>query len=601
MAGVVARIPEHFILQVQQATDIVDLIGQHVSLRQRGKNFQGLCPFHREKTPSFSVSPIKQFFKCFGCGAGGGVFQFVMQQQKCTFPEAVRQLAERAGIRMPDTGGPPTEAGMDRADLLRLMEFAVGFYRQQLQGPEGAEALAYARQRELTDESMERFGIGYAPQAWDRLCRSALSSGFSEKQLLAVGLVAERQSGGCYDRFRNRLMFPIMDVAGRVIAFGGRALSSEERAKYLNSPETVLFDKSSNLYGMSWARQEVSRGDQVVVVEGYFDVLMPVQAGIEAVVATLGTALTERHVRMLSRLASDVVVVFDADAAGVAAAGRAMELFIQQQINVRVAAIPDGKDPCDFVLAAGADAFRAMIDEAPDALEYAWRKQSAEMAGSGDLVGKRQAAEEFLRLVGTSAAYGAIDPVRQGLLVNRLSHTLGISSEHVAGQMRRYARRVPTASGGEPPMETEPAFEEDPVGPATGLVTAQRIILEVLIADPEMFDQAARSVGVEDFTEQRLRIVASHVWRLGAEGELGMDTLLGLEGGPEWGRLVTDLASVGSDRGNYAETLAEAVEYIDYHRRRGEQRALRDARDDDSLRRFTQQRKRPDARRRPSV
>jgi len=595
----VGLLPESFILQVQQATDIVDLIGQYVTLRKRGKDHVGLCPFHSEKTPSFAVSPTKQFFKCFGCGAGGGAFQFLMQHLKCTFPEAVRQLAERAGIPAPTETGPPAEVGMERGDLLRLTRFAADFYRQQLRAPAGEAALAYARGRGLTDESIDRFELGYSPDAWDGLVRAARAAGYGERQLLAAGLVSQREAGGVYDRFRNRLMFPICDVGGRVIAFGGRALAAEERAKYLNSPETALFDKSSTLYGLNWARQAIGQLDQSILVEGYFDVVTPAQAGVANVVATLGTALTDRHVRMLSRLASDVVLVFDSDAAGVAAAERGLELFIAQEVNVRVAAVPDGKDPCDYVLAAGADAFRRLIAEAPDALEYVWQRRSGELADGATLVQKRRAAEEFLRVVATSTAYGAIDPVRQGLLVNRLAHMLGVRAEEVTGQMRRFARRVPTASG-QPAEPAEPQPTEPPGGGGPmRLAAAQRRVLEVLIAQPEFFEQTAGRIRLEDFTDPVLAAVARVVWQFGNEGNLDIESLLNLEAGPEWGRLVTDLATVGQDRGNHAATIAGAVEWIEHDRRQRDLSTSRDDDDDDWLRQFTEKRKEPDVRRAP--
>ncbi|MFW6155052.1 MAG: DNA primase [Planctomycetota bacterium] len=586
-----ARLPEQFIHQVQQATDIVDLVGRYVTLRRRGKDHVGLCPFHQEKTPSFTVSPSKQMFKCFGCGAGGGVFQFVMLQQKVTFPEAVRLLAEQAGIPVPTADGPPAEAGMDRGELVRLMRFAADFYREQFHTPAGAAALAYARLRELTEESIERFELGAAPDAWDALYRAARRAGFREKQLLAVGLVSERDSGGCYDRFRNRLMFPIIDAAGRVIAFGGRALDEEQRAKYLNSPETVLFDKSSNLYGLQWARQPISRTGRVVVVEGYFDALMPAQAGMGNVVATLGTALTERHVRMLSRLASDVTLVFDSDTAGATAAERGLELFIAQEMHVRIGAVPDGKDPCDYVLSAGVEAFAELVEAAPDALEYVWEKRSAQFAGADNLIEQRKAADEFLRVVVASAAYGAIDAVRQGMLLNRLAHLMGLPVEHLTRQVRRHLRRVPTASA--PPAE-------QPV--VLGEAGAQRRILEVLVAEPDLFDHAARQVGPEAFTDPVLAAVAREVWRLGDAGDLNLETLLSVGGEDDWGRIVTDLAAAAEHRGNHAATLAEDLAYLESCHDRRRLEALKEAArggDEESLRRYAASRQTPDVRRLP--
>jgi len=595
-----AMLPEQFIHQVQQATDIVELVGQYVTIRRRGKDFTGLCPFHREKTPSFSVSPTKQIFKCFGCGAGGGVFQFVMMTQKVTFPEAVRQLAERAGIPVPVADGPPVEAGMERSELLRLMRFAAEFYQTQLREPAGAAALQYARGRQLTDRSIERFELGYAPDAWDGLYGAARRAGFRDKQLVAAGLVSPREGGGgCYDRFRNRLMFPIIDVAGRVIAFGGRALDEAERAKYLNSPETVLFDKSSNLYGLNWARKAISDTNRVAVVEGYLDALIPAQAGIENVVATLGTALTERHVRMLSRLADDVTLVFDSDSAGAAAAERGLELFIAQQMQVRIGAVPDGKDPCDYVLSAGGEAFGRLIAEAPDALQYVWRKRSAEFAAGGNLIEQRKAAEEFLRVVVTSAAYGAIDAVRQGMLINQLAHLMGVPAADLSRRVRQFTRRLGTSSGrqaGPPPSAPGAA------GAALGVVGSQRRILEVLIVQPDLFEQAARRIAPEEFTDPVLAAAAAQVWRLGAVGDLSLESLLSVQAGPEWGRLVTDLADTGQRRANYAATLSADLDYLEHRKDRARLDALKraaQANDEESLRRFTSRRRTPDARRLP--
>lgn len=592
-----ARMPEHFIHQVQQATDIVDLIGQDVAIRQKGKDYLGLCPFHQEKTPSFSVSPTKQIFKCFGCGAGGGVFQYVMLQQKCTFPEAVRLLAERAAIPIPAEGAEPGDPSTSRAQLIRLMDFAAEFYQQQLHTPAGADALAYARKRELTDKSIERFGVGYAPDAWQGLADAARKAGYSDKQLIAAGLAAEGNHG-LYDRFRHRLMLPIVDAAGRIIAFGGRALRGDERAKYLNSPETDLFDKSSNLYGMHWARQSIVDTGRAVVVEGYFDAIMPAQFGMDNVVATLGTALTERHVRRLSRLAGEVVLVFDADVAGAAAAERALELFVAQQVNVRVATIAEGKDPCDYVLSAGIEAFGELVDNAPDALEYVWAQRFRDYAKSDSLVGKRQAVEQYLRLVVNSAAYGTIDPVRQGLLVNRLSQLLQIPPEDLGRQLRNLSRKVPTQ-----PTAGDPAgIAGAPQGGTSGSQAAplaQRHVLEVLIAAPEHFHDAAERISPEEFTDPLLRAVAQQVWRLGNEDDLSLESLLALQAEAHWGALVTDLFRAGEVRGNYQRTLADALASIAMAVERREIRQLRSRGDDDALRELTRRLRQPDVRRRP--
>ena len=598
-----ARFSDSFVNQVAQANDIVEVVGQYVALKKRGKEYLGLCPFHDDRRPSLNVSPAKQIFKCFACGAGGGVFQFLMLYHKHTFPEAVGELARRASIPLPrPEHGEPVDRSLSAEALGKLTTFAARFYRDQLTAPAGAAALAYARQRELTDESIRRFGLGYAPDGWDGLRSAALGAAFTDRQLVSAGLAAQRDSGGTYDRFRNRLMFPILDVGGRVIAFGGRALDPADRAKYLNSPETDLFDKSANLYALNWSRQEIIRTAQAVVVEGYLDALMCLQAGVGNVVATLGTALTDRHVALLGRYAQDVVLVFDADVAGQAAAERAIELFLSQRVNVRVAGIggdPRGevKDPCDFVLASGADALRELLAGAPDALEHAWSRRREEYLQAPTLAQKRAVVEEFLRLVVSSAAYGAIDALRQGLLVGHVSELLGLPVGDVTAQMRRIARRL--GRGGAP--AGEPVQDDRP---DTGTGRAQRWILGVLLNEPGRFAEAAESVSPALFDEPALRALAEEVWRLGGEDRLDVTALLACPQAGQWGTLVTDLQLAGERRGHYARTLADAAEVLLRRRRRAELEGLKaepGPRRRELMKRIAEEGRKPDGRRLPRM
>jgi len=566
----VPRFSEQFIQQVAQATDVVDLVGQYVPLTRKGKEFVGLCPFHDDRKPSLNVSPAKQIFKCFACGAGGGVFNFLMLYDKLEFPEAVRALAERAHIPLPAASADSTPRdGWSKNDLLPVMDFAWQFFREQLHAPAGAGALQYARQRGLTDESIQRFGLGYAPASWDALIRAAKEKRIGEAGLLAAGLVVRRETGsGSYDRFRNRLIFPIQDLTGKVVAFGGRALAEEEPAKYLNSPDTLLFDKSSQLFAMNWSRGPIVSAGQVVVVEGYLDALIPLQAGVGNVVATMGTALTDRHVRLLSRYATEAALVFDADAAGVAAAERALEIFLSQRIHVRVATIPAGKDPCDFVLGEGPKAFRALIAHAPDALQYIWdRRMAAYRAAKGNLSDQRGLVEDFLRLVVSSSAYGAIDEIRRGQLAQHIGHMLNVSAVDLQEQMRRAYRRVPRAGAAAPPDAREPRRSLQ--------AAAESQVLEVLLNRPDLFDEAAERIDPDDFAEGTLRAVAEEIWRRARSGSLCLEELLGCERMARHGQLLTDLAAVGEDRGNFEQTLAGGVEHIVYRRNRQEMERLK--------------------------
>ena len=589
------RFPEYFVQQVAQATDIVELISQYVALKRRGREFVGLCPFHDDTSPSLTVAPAKQLFKCFACGAGGGVFQFVMLYEKLPFIEAIRTLAERAHVPLPKQtpNQPPEKPGLSKNDLLAVTAFAAGFYRDQLHSPAGRNALDYARGRGLTDESIERFGVGWAPPAWDGLCRAAASKGITESQLVAAGLVARRESGGCYDRFRNRLMFAIADPAGRVVAFGGRALDEADHAKYLNSPESVLFDKSGLLYGLNWAREGIVASGQAVVVEGYLDALLPLQAGISNVVATLGTALTDRHVRLLGRYAREGVLVFDADLAGANAAQRALEIFLAQRLHVRVATIPAGKDPCDYCLAEGAGAFSALVDAAPDALQYVWRRRQAQFeAAEGQPAERHRIVEDFLRLVVESAAYGAIDEVRRGQLAQHIGHMLNVDARDLQQQMRRLSRRV---------RRDGPAAEGQGQAVETGHL-AERQVLEVLLNRPDLFGTVAGRLEPGDFRSRSLQAIADRVWALGRADRLALEELLA--GEPDTGRasLMADLATTGERRGNFGATLTGALAHFLYRRQQREIQELKASEmGDDQLRQIEEYLRCPDVRKRPRI
>jgi len=598
----VARFSEQFIQQVAQATDIVELIAQYVALTKRGREYVCVCPFHDDHKPSMYVAPAKQIFKCFACGAGGGVFQFLCLYEKMSFPEAVKALAERANIPLPADSyqAPVTPGGMSKNDLAEVVTIAAKFFRTQLRSQAGAAAMAYAKDRGLTDDSIERFGLGFAPPAWDSLLKSGQSKNVREAQFAAAGLAIERDNGGYYDRFRNRLMFPILDPAGKVIAFGGRALDPEDRAKYLNSAESILFDKSSNLYALNWAREGIVSTGTAVVAEGYLDALIPHQAGISNIVATLGTSLTERHVRLLSRYAHEAVLVFDADTAGAKAADRGLEMFLSQRINVRVATIPAGKDPCDFVLAEGGEAFAQLISEAPDALQYAWdRRQAAWQEAGGNLADRGAVVEDFLRIVVASTSYDAIDEIRRGQLAQHIAHMLNVPAPDLQQQMRRMARRMHRAN-------TQNARAAQAVSeswtPDTATGQAERDLLEVLINMPDMFDIASERIDWQDFTDPRLRLVAQRVWALGEDQRLSLEDLLADEAMLEVGGLLTDLSASGEKKGNYDQTLHGAVSHILYVRENRQLTpAAEDRYSDEALKNVLQRHRMADIRRHPKI
>jgi DNA primase len=361
-------INDHVLAELRSASDIVEVIGEHTKLKKAGRSWKGLCPFHNERTPSFTVDRDKGLYHCFGCGAGGDVIHFVRQIDRLDFPEAVEALANRFGVKIPKRAsrGPRDDR---REKLLEALAAAQRFYQAALEKP-GSRAAAYLVERGVPEDAARRLGLGHAPDSWDALLR-ALSPAYPESLLAEAGLIQPKSEGkGCYDRFRDRLLFVVRDDRGRPAGFGGRALSAGQEPKYLNSPESPVFVKKRLLYGLSEARDAIRRKERVVLVEGYFDHLALLEAGIEETVASMGTALTPEQTEKLRRLAPRVVVCYDGDAAGRAATSSALVLLFAQGFRARVARLPEGEDPHDVLSNSGAAALSGRIEEAPEALEW---------------------------------------------------------------------------------------------------------------------------------------------------------------------------------------------------------------------------------------
>ncbi|WP_300672981.1 DNA primase [Desulfoluna sp.] len=366
-------IPESVITDIKHATDIVQVVSETVQMKKTGSNFAGLCPFHSEKTPSFTVSPTKQIYYCFGCGAGGSVFNFVMKRDGLTFPETVRALGSRCGIEVPERALSPEEKEKigAREKIFLANRLAADFFTQTLKGSVGTQALAYLRNRGISEETMERFGLGYAPDSWDAVSQCLSSHRVPVDIAVNSGLlIAKEETGRFYDRFRNRIVFPIVDTAMQVSGFGGRVMD-DALPKYLNSPETPVYHKARSLYGLHAAREGIRQSGMAFVVEGYFDVLALFQHGITQATATLGTALTRDHVRLLSRCGAErFVLVFDSDQAGIRAALRSVPVFQKEYMTAKVLVLPTGHDPDSFVRESGPEAFLSMAENAMDLLEF---------------------------------------------------------------------------------------------------------------------------------------------------------------------------------------------------------------------------------------
>jgi DNA primase len=421
-----------FVERVREASDIAAVVGEYVALRKAGARLAGLCPFHREKTPSFYVNPSMQVFHCFGCGVGGDVFSFLMQHEKMTFPEAVRHLATRAGIALPERRGASSD-GLER--IRETLRMARSWFRSQLEGPTGAEGRDYLDRRGILPATRETYGLGLAPDSWDGLLRHARAVA-SERTLIEAGLAVESESGRVYDRFRHRLIIPIETAGAAPLGFGGRALGDTE-PKYLNSPETLVYRKGAVLYGAGPAREGTRAEGRVVVVEGYFDVIGLMQGGVPGVVGTCGTALTQEQAMQLKRLSDRVVLVFDGDAAGLRAALRALPILVGPVSDVQVVLPPPGKDPDLWIREDGADAVRSGLDRAKSPLAF------LEDLVTNGVLSRREAAGRAADLAALIA-----DPIHRDLWVQEAAGRYGISAEAFSQAVRgRLARPAASGSG----------------------------------------------------------------------------------------------------------------------------------------------------------
>ncbi len=446
------KFPQTFIDEVRAAADIVTVISDSVSLRKAGNSYKGLCPFHGEKTPSFNVMRDRGFFHCFGCGVGGDVFKFVELQEKVGFQEAVRMLAGRFGIPIPEMeGGEQRESAAEREALVKIHEHALAYFREQLAAPAGARWREYLlKNRGLKPATIDELQIGFAPQTRDALRQRLLKAGFNAHQLVTSGLVTRRDDGSEVDRFRNRLMIPIMRDTGTVIAFGGRALEPDQVPKYLNSPETPIYVKSRTLYGLNLTKNHLRKGNFALIVEGYFDFAQVHQAGGFPVVATCGTALTTQQAQILRRFASKAVLCYDPDTAGQAAAERSSELLVQENFDVNVMVLPGGEDPDTFIQKRGRDGFVAELKRSRPYLEFLLDRTAAEHDVTRD-----DSRREFLRrMLGVAARIP--DPAVRDQFADRLAHKARVTEDVVRAEIRKAAaarktelpaERVPTLQG----------------------------------------------------------------------------------------------------------------------------------------------------------
>jgi len=502
-----------FVAAVKDRTDILHVVQAYVPLKARGGRYWGLCPFHHEKTPSFSVVPEKGFYYCFGCHAGGNAFNFLSKIENITYFEAIKMQAEKLGIPMPSRHQSKAELEQEREreDLRKVNAMARDFYHNCLTLTRfGAPGKKYFAGRGIKDATIAEFHLGYAPDAWDKLSSAFQKRGVSEELLIKTGLASPRKNGaGVYDRFRGRVIIPIADIRGQVVGFGGRVLD-DSKPKYLNTPETILFNKRRLLFGLDRAHRAIQDADYAIIVEGYMDAISVFDAGVHNVVASLGTAFTAEHAKLLLRYTSNLVFCYDSDEAGQKATMRALTIVRNTGANVRVIVVPDGKDPDEFIRKHGADAFRKLAADAKDLVEYRLAYVLSHVRYD-TLAGKTQVIQEMAPVLA-----GIRDAARVVEYRRRLAQTLMLDEGVVSGELRRYAKMdIPE----ERDVRLAAAKQRPPARkPDDALEKAGRIVVRMVWADPELLAHVKSMVPIESIPVPEQREILGYIGEVAAEG-----------------------------------------------------------------------------------
>ena len=515
------RYSDDIIEEVRQKNDIVDVVSQYVKLTRKGSSYFGLCPFHNEKTPSFSVTPGKQMYYCFGCGAGGNVFNFIMEYENYTFGEALKHLADRAGVELPqiEYSKEVREKAQERAELLEINKQAAQYFYYQLRTEKSAQGYQYLTGRGLSEETMRKFGLGYSDKFGGGLYQFLKSKGYGDDRLRESGLFNVDERHGMYDKFWNRVIFPIMDVNNRVIGFGGRVMG-DGKPKYLNSPETKIFDKSRNLYGLNVAR--TTRRKYLILCEGYMDVSSMHQAGFTNAVASLGTALTSGHASLLKRYTQEVLLLYDSDEAGVRAALRAIPILREAGVNSRVVNLRPYKDPDEFIKNLGAEAFEERLEQASDSFMFRVSIAESEFPMEEPQGQNRffeRCAEMLLELK---------DELERNLyieaIVKKYRGQYGISVEDLRKRVNTLALKGTPAERRIQPKKSQEGAPKKKKDSASD--QAQKLMLTWIVTYPKIFDKVAQYLTPEDFVVPLYREVARMLFSQREEGEVNPARLL---------------------------------------------------------------------------
>ncbi len=536
---------EQVLDEIQNKCDIAEVIGSYIQLKRAGRNFKALCPFHKEKTPSFMVSSAKQIYHCFGCGAGGNVFSFVMKYEKVEFPEAVRTLADKVGVELPRFTRREFEESSYAGQIFKVNELAASYYHLKLlKSEEGKRALDYLKRRDIKDEIIAQSRLGIASDGWDEFITYAKQKGFEPELLERAGLILPREGGGYYDRFRSRIIFPIFDIKNRVLAFGARVLD-DSLPKYINSPETEVYIKGRNLYGLNFSVAAVKENDFCIIVEGYLDFLIPYQYGIKNIVATSGTSLTETQVRLIKRYTKNVVIVYDGDEAGETASLRGLDLFVQEGLNVRIVSLPKGYDPDSYVRKKGPLELNLALDSAQDLFDY----KLGLLASKYDAfkaTGKSRICAEMLPTIAK-----VTNAVLKFEYIRRLAEKLQVKEEALLAELKKV----------KPDYTYELADEflkEKPQG-----AMAEKIVIGLMLDEPEVIAEVKRSLKSEDFTDEGTRRIADEIFKSYEEKKPAKPTqLINRLKDERLTRMISEATSLVDEITDIQKNLDDCVKWI---------------------------------------
>jgi len=497
-------IPESTLEEILSRVDIVELISGYIPLKRVGRSYKALCPFHHEKTPSFIVNPDKQIFHCFGCSAGGNAFGFLMQHERLEFPEAIEALAKRTGVIIHEASAAERKTQNLSEQLYKINEAAAHFYSDQLHAPEGEPALKYLLKRGLTKETIQKFKIGYAQDKWDGLLNYLRSKGFVLGLIEKSGLIIAKDNGGYYDRFRKRILIPIHDTKGRTVAFGARVLDNS-LPKYINSPETPVYSKSKVLFGLDLNNEEIRLKDLAVIVEGYFDLIFPYQAGVKNITASCGTALTQEQIRLLKRYSRNVVLVYDSDNAGQMATLRSIDTLIEEGLNVMAARLPEGYDPDSFARRFGPEGFQKLITEAKDIFDYKLEFLKSKYAPL-TIPNKSRAASEMLSLISKFN-----NTVAKSAYIKKLAEELSLDENSLLLELKKTGNennRIPHKEENLPPPKTPVAAN-----------APERMIVRLMLEEQELIEQIKEKLAPGDFQDKNISQIITKMFDLFCSGK----------------------------------------------------------------------------------